>query len=156
MDKKKAVRTMFGDFLHQIPQEWVKIVAEHYGEYPALPMWGTMWFIDDFAVRNLETRVLASSVDDIEDDEIREKCKKLKAEQDYTLSEQYVDEEMAGNRCVLDKDGDCTSMYLYEIGDETLLGVNAAGFDFFDGVWDKLYDAIGLKWHDEEDKPETK
>ena len=50
---------------------------------------------------------------------------------------------------MLDKDGNRTSIYVYEVEDEIVIGVNGAGWDFYQGVWDELYDLLGLKWHDE-------
>lgn len=60
------------------------------------------------------------------------------------------EEEMEGERCILDNDGNTTAMYIYEIDGEYLLGVNGAGWDFYNGVWDKLYDVLGLQWHQDE------
>lgn len=35
------------------------------------------------------------------------------------------------------------------------LGIDGAGFDFYEAYWIPLYEAMGLKWHDEEDEDET-
>jgi hypothetical protein len=35
------------------------------------------------------------------------------------------------------------------LDDEYIIGVNGAGWNFYDGVWDRLYDVAGLHWHSE-------
>lgn len=34
--------------------------------------------------------------------------------------------------------------------DDIYLGINGAGYDFYEAHWNRLYDIMGLKWHDEE------
>ena len=103
-----------------VPARWVDLVAENDGDPIYEPMWGPMFIIGG--------RVHLLKTADVVDE----------------------DDEMYGNRVILDKDDDPTNMFLYEVDGEHLIGVNACGFDFYDGVWDVLYDAMGLDWHDEE------
>lgn len=154
MNKKEAIERFVSE-LSAIPQEWVKIVSESYGEYHTLPMWGTMWILD----RHIGEEVMAQSRSmvgdmgelahvDFNDEEEQEKVKKAIKEEDWSVLEEYIDEEMTAENCVLDNKGNRTAMFIYEIGDEYVLGVHGAGWNFYDGVWDKLYDIIGLQWHD--------
>lgn len=59
-----------------------------------------------------------------------------------TLSE-ADDAEMAGERQIAG-----TPAFLYLLDGRWMIGVHAAGWDFYDGVWDVLYDLLGLRWHD--------
>lgn len=159
MTKQEAIERMVSEF-NQIPQGWIQIIAEHESDYPALPMWSTMWIVDSFYGDKLmeSSRVMAYEASDIDLDNIEEnegeEKRKLVEEaienDDYSVYEDYVDEEMSGEHCVLDKDENTTALYIYEIGDEYVIGVNGAGWNFYDGVWDRLYDLMGLKWHDGE------
>jgi hypothetical protein len=152
MNKQEAIKK-FVQEMNPIPQEWVQIVAEHNGEYPRLPMWGTMWFPSAFDAEKMwkNSRVMAESKEEIDLDQLedieRKKVEKAIEEDDWLVLEEYVDEEMAYEHNVLDKDGDTTAVYIYEVGDEYVIGVNGAGWNFYDGVWDKLYDTCGLHWH---------
>jgi len=155
MTKQEAIKLFVDRELNAIPQEWVKIVMEHEGQYDALPMWGWMWMVDrDFIGERLmdRSRLMVSSMEEIDlnalDGTEKEMVEKAIAEDVFL--EDYVDEEMAGAHCVLDKDGNTTALYVYDIGGYYLIGVNGAGWDFYDGVWNKLYDLLGLKWHDEQ------
>lgn len=161
MKKQEAIKE-FVSRLDAVPQEWVRIVAEHDDEYPTLPMWGTMWILDTIDGERLlkNSRVMLGDNSEINPEDIEDKkqrarvekaLKELEAEEvDWAcveVLEQYVDEEMSGERCVLDKDGETTAIFIYEVGNEYVIGVNGAGWDFYDGVWDRLYDTLGLKWH---------
>jgi hypothetical protein len=52
------------------------------------------------------------------------------------------DIEMDGERQIGD-----TPAYIYQIDERYVIGVHGAGWDFYEGVWDKLYDLAGLTWH---------
>jgi hypothetical protein len=41
-----------------------------------------------------------------------------------------------------------TPAYIYKIDCRFVVGVHAAGWDFYEGLWDKLYDLAGLAWHE--------
>jgi hypothetical protein len=64
------------------------------------------------------------------------------------ILEEYINEEMSGAHRILDKDGNPTAAYIYDIADDYVVGVNGAGWDFYHGVWDKLYDVCGIRWHE--------
>ena len=64
------------------------------------------------------------------------------------ILEDYINEEMSGAHRILDKDGNPTAAYIYVIADEYVIGINGAGWGFYHGVWDKLYDVCGIRWHE--------
>ena len=101
------------------------------------------------------SRRMVSDVSEIEDDEVRAKVEKEVEESDYSTWEDYIDEEMSGELNVLDKDGSPTAVFIYELDGEYIIGVNGAGWNFYDGVWDRLYEVAGLQWHSEEKTDET-
>lgn len=153
MTKEDAIKRWVDQELSGISQDWAERLFESFNGYaPKLPMWGTMWICNQFDGEKFfkNSRRMVSDVSEIEDDEVREKVEKEVEEGDYSTWEEYIDEEMAGERNVLDKDGETTAVFIYELDGEYLIGVNGAGWDFYHGVWDKLYDAAGLHWHSEE------
>lgn len=127
MTKKEAVVQFAQLRFEPIPTEWVRIIAEHECEYPTLPMWGTMWQIDGYRGEQLMDKAHVMNPQTNEGD----------------------DEEMAGAYNVRDIYGQATAVYVYEIDGRYLIGVHGAGWDFYDGVWDMLYDVYGMNWHDE-------
>ncbi len=48
--------------------------------------------------------------------------------------------------------GECrigeTPAYIYRIDDHYMVGVHGAGWNFYGGVRDKLYDLAGIAWHE--------
>lgn len=157
MTKREAIEKFVERDFHPVPQEWVKIIAEANDEFPSLPMWGTMWIVDQHLGERLmaHSRLMASEAselvysDNVEEQEgIKAKVEQAIKDGDFTFLEEYVSEEMAGEHCVLDKEGKTTAVYIYEVGDEYVIGVHGAGWNFYDGVWDKLYDLLGLEWHE--------
>jgi hypothetical protein len=70
------------------------------------------------------------------------------AANNWRMLERYIDEEMSGARCILDEDGRPTAAYIYLIAGEYVIGINGAGWNFYDGVWDKLYDVCDIRWHE--------
>lgn len=163
MNKKEAIQKMVAE-LSSVSQDQFRTLMEASGEYHNLPMWGTMWRLDYFGEDIYESaRVMVGDKEEIdldaiddekEREEVKEAIKALDEERiswgECALLENYIDEEMAGERCVLDKNGNTTAMFVYELDGEYWLGVNGAGWDFYDGVWDKLYDIMGLKWHNQD------
>lgn len=163
MTKREAIESFVESRFDAIPQEWVRIVMESKGEYHSLPMWGTMWFIDSLWGEKLynDARIMVGcnediNIEDVEQEkreEVKEALSALEKENiswgECALLEDYVNEEMANERCVLDKDGRTTAVYIYEIEGEYLIGVHGAGWSFYDGVWDMLYDVCGLQWHNQ-------
>lgn len=122
MTKDEAVKKWV-ETLSSVPTDWVKRQLEKEDGFANLPMWGTMFFVDEAIGEELTEK--SNYIDD-------------------------EDDEMYGNRQVVDKDGYGINLYIYEVDGHYLLGINGAGWDFFDGVWDKLYDAVGMMWHDED------
>lgn len=161
MTKKEAIELMVSRDFSAVPEEWVKIVAEAKNvEIYAWPMWGTMWLVDDFIGKKLmanSQRMVgeASEIDlDAIDDEkrraeVEEAIKALEEEKiswgETALLDEYINEEMAGADNIKD-----TAAYIYEIDGQYVVGINGAGWNFYGGVWDRLYDILGLKWHEEE------
>lgn len=136
MNKKEAVQYFVDTRLKGVPQDWVRTICESKGEYHVFPIWGTMWFIDDDWGRIL-----------MENARIMQECDDEKSQR---WNERNANEEMIGEYAVVDVHGDTTNIFIYEIDDRFLIGVNGAGYDFYDGVWDVLYDTLGLLWHKEE------
>ena len=154
MTKEEAIRKWVNQEFDAISQDWVERLFDSFQGYaPKLPMWGTMWKCNEFDGEKFmaNSRRMVSDVSEIEDDEIREKAEKAEEDGDYTIGEDYVSQEMSGELCVLDKDGDPTPVYIYELDGAYIIGVNGAGWDFYDGVWDRLYDVAELNWHKEEE-----
>ena len=162
MTKEEAIKKWVNQEFSALSQDWVERLFDSFqGYHPDLPMWGTMWICNQFDGEKFfeNSRVMAPSPETIDLDEIEEKegekkrklVEKAIEDDDWSISELYYSEEMAGERCVLDKDGNPTSVYIYELDGRYIIGVNGAGWDFYDGVWDRLYDVAGLHWHDEEE-----
>ncbi|MCA9129705.1 MAG: hypothetical protein KDB22_21615 [Planctomycetales bacterium] len=40
-----------------------------------------------------------------------------------------------------------TDLFVYELDDHLLIGVDGIGYDFFETHWRQLYEALGLMWH---------
>jgi hypothetical protein len=74
-------------------------------------------------------------VDDYVGRELEEHCHTVTHEED---------EEMAGELRIAD-----SAAYLYQLDGRYVIGVHGAGWDFYDGVWDVLYDLMGYQWHEE-------
>ena len=138
MKKSEAIEKWVNQEFSAIPQDWVAKVAEDIGgEYLTLPMWGTMWITSEFDGEKFmkNSRRMVYSAEDIDLDEIEEKEGKKRREEveqaieddNYTVYEGYIDEEMDGANCVLDKDGNSTAAYIYEVDDKYVLGINGAG-----------------------------
>lgn len=138
MTKEEAIKEFVARDLSGIPLDWVQAVAEQKGEeIYAWPMWGTMWILDFPGADDLynDARVMVASKEDIdlksiENVRVRARLARAIKNDEWSMLENYVDEEMSGARCVLDKDGDTTAMYIYEIDGQYVLGVNGAGCAF--------------------------
>lgn len=119
MTKQEAIKIFVERNFSAIPQDWVKIVSNELGaEIYSWPMWSMMWIIDG----NVGEQLLKHAKEVGENDD---------------------NEEMRGAMRIAD-----TAAYIYELDGEHVLGINGAGWDFYDGVWDVLYDLVGLKWHE--------
>lgn len=144
MKKREAIELFVQRDMQAVPLEWVQIVAEKKNLYIyAWCMWGTMFIVDNFVGEKLmNNAVMVVEPSECENHDICDTC---------DICEDY--EEMGGAYNIKDKDGYGTSAYIYDIDGEYVIGVHGAGFNFYDGVWDKIYDALGLKWHDEKILP---
>lgn len=158
MNKKEAIQQMVERDFNPIDIEWVKIIAEHKGEdIHSWPMWGTMWQVDNHIGSKLlknSTRMAGEAVeihlpaitDENERAEVGEAIESLINESisygECALLEKYVDEEMVGAYNIKG-----TPAYIYIIDGKYLVGIHAAGWDFYEGVWDIIYDILGLSWH---------
>lgn len=131
MNKQDAVKQFVNRDFSGIPLDWIQIIIEHNGGYNSLPMWGTMWIIEE---RFIGEKLWESAVEMQKDNP----------------EKPHFDEEMAGEMCITNKDGEETAVFIYDIDDQYVIGVNGAGWSFYDGVWDQLYDKLKLKWHDDE------
>jgi hypothetical protein len=160
MTKQEAI-SKWVDEMSAVPDDWIRAVAEVLdGATFTTPMWGTMFLVNEFDGEKFwdNSRVMVSEKEEIDLDQIEEKegeqrrkeVEKAIEADDWSVFEEYLDEEMAYERNVLDKDGRPTAAYIYEVAGVYVIGVNGAGWDFYDGVWDRLYDATGLHWHSEE------
>ena len=159
--KQDAIREWVAREFNAVPQGWVQIILEHDCEYAPLPMWGCMWRVDEYTGCKLwdSSRVMLSGVDELRDEigqgensnyseDERAALEQAIESNDWPMLERYIDEEMCGARCILDNEGNPTAAYIYLIAGEYVMGVNGAGWNFYDGVWDRLYDVCGIRWHE--------
>ena|SRR5215813_6878127 len=139
MSKGEAVELFVERSFNAFPQEWAQIVAENKNEdVYSWPMWGTMWLVDSF----IGERLMDSAIQVCEPSECENHDK-------YETCDMCEDsEEMGGAWNIKDKDGRGTAAYIYELDGQYIVGVHGAGWNFYHGVWDKLYDLLDLKWHE--------
>ena len=122
MTKLEAIKEFVAREMQHVPQEWVQIIAEKNGQYPRLGMWGTCFIVDNF----LGELFLKHAVE-------------MRNYDEDNPDEDNVDVRMAGEMRIGD-----TAAYLHEVADEWVISIDGAGFHFYDGVWDRLYDLLGL------------
>jgi len=157
MTKEEAIQKWVDRDVKGMPQEWFSKLRYSFmeDEDQPLPMWGTMFLVNESDGEKMLNNSRLMVVDkgniylDSLDEAERELVEKAIEEDDYSVLEDYISDEMAGAYCILDKDGSPTSAYIYTLDDEYFVGIHGAGWDFYDGVWDKLYDVCGLEWHEE-------
>jgi hypothetical protein len=41
-----------------------------------------------------------------------------------------------------------TGIYAFDVDGQLVLGINGAGYDFYEHHWIPLYEALGYSWHD--------
>jgi hypothetical protein len=161
--KQDAIREWVAREFNAIPREWVRIAMEHFGYAEPLPMWGTMWIVDAHLGEKFmqHSRVMVGDASEIDIERIDDAKKRGKVQNAITglkeenidwagcaILEEYINEEMSGAHCILDKDSNATAAYIYVVADEYVIGINGAGWDFYHGVCDKLYDVCGIRWHE--------
>jgi hypothetical protein len=125
-----------------------------------LPMWGTMWIVNAHLGEKFmqHSRVMAGDANEIDIESIDDAKRRGNVQNAITglkeenidwagcaILEEYINEEMSGTHRILDKDGNATAAYIYDIADEYVIGINGAGWNFYDGVWNKLYDVCGIR-----------
>jgi len=132
--KDQAVQRFQERNFQSIPSDWVQTIFNDRNSEHKLPMYGTVWIVEEYWGRKLFTI----------------KSKLLK-EYDSNRTQAYNDKnthcEMAGERAVIDRDGLPTNIFMYELDGRYVMGVHGCGYSSFDGVWDVLYDLFELKWH---------
>lgn len=139
MTKQEAIKAFVEQELNAIPQDWVQTIAEaKHTDIYAWPMWGTMWIVDEYIGKPLmEKSILFVDPSECENHDADTTCQACE------------EEEMRGAHCITDKNGETTRAFIYEIDGQYLIGVHGAGWNFYDGVWDEIYNALGMQWHDE-------
>jgi len=55
------------------------------------------------------------------------------------------DDEMYGTQKVSG-----TGIYAWDVGDKLVLGINGAGYDFYESHWIPLYETLEYNWHEKE------
>jgi hypothetical protein len=154
-----------------IPQEWAALVAQHIDgdECVAMPMWGTLFKVgmDKGNISKWLQPMGVNSDDDVDDIQefIEERGLEIDIE-DYNLGDEEdpdydIDElVMAVNDAWRDSmDEDCfladtgwqrvsdTGVLAREFDGHLLLGINGAGYDFYESHWIPLYKTLDYSWH---------
>ena len=163
--KQEAIAEWVEREFNAISREWVEVVMDKFGFAEPLPMWGTLWTVNEYIGGMLwrNSRVMLGTLEELRADikgnpagysaYERDRLKKAIQAEDWAVLQEYINESMAGGRCVLDKDGDTTAVFIYDLADEYVIGVNGAGWNFYHGVWDKLYDLCRMRWHEHAPTP---
>lgn len=115
-----------------IPSEWFKIIMEEKEIYQPLPMWKSMWICDSWTGEKLWNH----SKETINPSD----CKAHAKGETCTLCESG--EEMEGVMNIKNVNGDYTPVFIYEIDDKYIIGIHGAGWNFYDGAWNKLYEIV--------------
>ena len=114
------------DSFSEISGHWIEELARSRGDVLPVPMWGTLFIPNDPCdVRDIE-KLLRDIEPECDDDE-----------EAFFAS--------AGWQEVAD-----TGIWAREFDDKLLLGIQGAGYNFYDHHWEKLYDALGYSWHVED------
>jgi len=117
----EAIERMVKEF-SIVPQEWVRRLSETFGNNFYGVMWGWMFVVSNSVDRSR----IEKHLHPVEDE----------------------DDEMHGTLQVAD-----LNLYAWYIGPaddhELVLGIHGAGWNFYDGVWDELYNLLGYRWHED-------
>ena len=169
---KDAARRLVNGF-SCVPYDWARVIAEHIDgdEAVALPMWGTLFKVEDSCderkIRDMMRPIGVSTEDDIDDirEFVEERGLGIDVE-DYSDGDEdepaYDIDELV--YAVMDAwrdsyDEDCafadsgwqevgdTGILAREFDGHLLLGINGAGYDFYERHWMTLYRALGYEWH---------
>ena len=118
---RESVRDLVNSF-SKLPDRWIEIVARHDDIWLPLPMWGTLFVPgDDCDARNIARLCRETEPSD--------------SEEEVLLS--------AGWRKV-----GTTGILAVEFDDQLLLGINGAGYDFYEAHWNPLYVELEYSWHE--------
>lgn len=176
-EKERAVRSLVSQF-DNIPADWAALVAEHKDgdECGVMPMWGTLFKVSSMDRSNIEKLLRDPIPDDIHgliefmedkdiDPENIDNAMRLIAlaaedpdeideadirELQYAIQEEWSengDEDYWLASCGWQDVGG-TGIIAREFDGELLLGINGAGYSFFDSHWQRLYDELGYTWHE--------
>lgn len=180
---QRAVRRFMDEF-NDIPAEWAKLAAQHVDndEIYAMPMWGTVFMPDDglagmierllvdpvpedaadlieFAedngieIEECDMRLLALAASDDEDENHEREVKRLRSIIVDAWHESGSDDAALASYGW--RDVGKTGFVAREIDGHLVLGVNGAGYSFLDAHWLPLYLALGMKWHEQEEREEA-
>jgi len=173
-DKERAVRRLVEGF-DNIPLKWAALAAEHLDEEPcyAFPMWGTLFRVSNMDRGNIEKLLVPAIPKDavgliefaeehgIEIEEAEMKLLALAAADEDEIDEDEIeaiatevyeawtesgDEDAALVMAGWDDVGS-TGIVAREFDGELLLGINGAGYDFYESHWHRLYEELGYSWH---------
>ncbi len=120
MTKKEAAERLV-NAMSAIPTNWIEIIAEKTGDEFYGIGWGTMFLVNNSIDKRKIEALLKTPTHEDEDD------------------------DMNGAKVVEE-----TGIYAFYIDDELVLGINGAGYDFYEAHWIPLYEALGYNWHDSE------
>jgi hypothetical protein len=175
---QKAVRSLVGGF-SAIPADWAQAVAEKLDdeELYAMPMWGTVFIANDMDKSNIEKLLTEAVPEDAvgliefaedhgieiaenemkllalaaSDDDHEDEVRRIRGE----VMEQW--QESGNDNAALASFGwqnvGSTGIVAREIDGHLMLGINGAGYDFYEAHWMPLYLALGYSWHKSEEKP---
>lgn len=173
-DISNAVHRLVDGF-SAIPADWAQHVAEKVeGDAIAVPMWGTLFKVEDSCDRRGIEKLMrpmgprgCETVEDliewVKDHGIDYDIAPLQAlaeaaEDDDDDLQDHIDRVEDQWRDSLDDDAILACYGWQEVGDtgilareldgELLLGINGAGYSFFDSHWLRLYQALGYSWHE--------
>ena len=168
-----AIRRLVEGF-DNIPQSWAALVAEHLDkdEFVPMPIWGTLFKVSNMDQGNIEKLIAEHDVPtgaveliewaeergiEIEESEMKllalaaandDEDRELEMIRDgiidswYDSGEEDAQLSMGGWRSV-----GSTGLLAREFDGMLLLGINGAGYDFYDSHWRRLYEELGYSWH---------
>jgi len=126
--KRDAVKRMV-DSMSYIPYGWLEHIKEGLAEYFPDPMWGTIWLAGDNkgCFEEIMKEYDLDNEEKLDEDE-GEECAELICGGWHELGDSGV--------------------FVRELDEELLVGINGAGYNFYQAHWEKLYEAVGFLWHE--------
>lgn len=117
---RQAVEKLVASF-SRVPNRWVSTLLTAEDSSAAVPMWGTCYIVNDPpAIDRIEKLMIDRSEDPDYEEDI----------------------EGHGWQSVGE-----TGVVARWVDDELVLGIDGAGYSFYHAHWQKLYDALELRWH---------